>query len=146
MEEEKRFRDCADLYQAGFRKNAVYTIHINPQETKKVRSCEEEVSAGPQLWCLNLFSSPSESSLRFSLLGQLEVNVMSVNDKNELPQKHWEAWNTFGVNRPCQETTGTGVERCTEQLGKVKTATECLNFAEYTSKQRFKFAQFQKKF
>lgn len=38
MEEEKRFRDCADLYQAGFHKNGVYTIHVNAQETKKVGS------------------------------------------------------------------------------------------------------------
>lgn len=35
-EEEKKFRDCADLHQAGFNKNGVYTIQINPQETKKV--------------------------------------------------------------------------------------------------------------
>ncbi|XP_016896780.1 angiopoietin-1 [Cynoglossus semilaevis] len=45
VEEEKRFRDCADLYQAGFRKNAVYTIHINPQETKKV-FCNMETAGG----------------------------------------------------------------------------------------------------
>ena len=38
MDEEKKFRDCADLYQAGIHKNGVYTIQINPQETKKVRS------------------------------------------------------------------------------------------------------------
>ena len=37
-DEEKKFRDCADLYQAGFHKNGVYTIQINPQETKKVGS------------------------------------------------------------------------------------------------------------
>ena len=36
VDEEKRFRDCADLYQGGFHKNGVYTININPQETKKV--------------------------------------------------------------------------------------------------------------
>ncbi|XP_071223467.1 angiopoietin-1-like isoform X2 [Salvelinus alpinus] len=36
VDEEKKFRDCADLYQAGFYKNGVYTIHINAQETKKV--------------------------------------------------------------------------------------------------------------
>lgn len=35
-DEEKKFRDCADLYQAGVHKNGVYTIQINPQETKKV--------------------------------------------------------------------------------------------------------------
>ena len=38
VDEEKKFRDCADLYQAGVLKNGVYTIHISPQETKKVRS------------------------------------------------------------------------------------------------------------
>lgn len=37
VEEEKRFRDCADLYQAGIHKNGVYTIQISPQENKKVR-------------------------------------------------------------------------------------------------------------
>uniref|UniRef100_A0A9J7XYR0 Angiopoietin 1 n=1 Tax=Cyprinus carpio carpio TaxID=630221 RepID=A0A9J7XYR0_CYPCA len=34
-DEERKFRDCADLYQAGFLKNGVYTINISPQETKK---------------------------------------------------------------------------------------------------------------
>lgn len=38
IEEEKKVRDCADLYQAGIRKNGLYTIHISPQETKKVPS------------------------------------------------------------------------------------------------------------
>lgn len=38
LDEDKKFSDCADLYQAGFHKNAVYTIQINSQETKKVRS------------------------------------------------------------------------------------------------------------
>lgn len=37
-DEEKKFHDCADLYQAGIHKNGVYTIQINPQETKKVRN------------------------------------------------------------------------------------------------------------
>ncbi|XP_004549000.1 angiopoietin-1 [Maylandia zebra] len=45
MEEEKRFRDCADLYQAGFHKNGVYTIHVNAQETKKVY-CRMETAGG----------------------------------------------------------------------------------------------------
>ena len=36
-EEDKKHRDCADVYQAGFHKNGVYTIYITPQETKKVR-------------------------------------------------------------------------------------------------------------
>lgn len=38
VEEEKKFRDCADLYKAGVHKNGVYTIQINPQETRKVGS------------------------------------------------------------------------------------------------------------
>lgn len=41
VDEEKKFRDCADLYQAGFYKSGVYTIHINAQETKKVGSQSE---------------------------------------------------------------------------------------------------------
>ena len=36
--EEKKFRDCADLYLAGFHKNGVYNIQINSQENKKVRA------------------------------------------------------------------------------------------------------------
>ncbi|KAF7665288.1 hypothetical protein LDENG_00148410 [Lucifuga dentata] len=45
VDEEKKFRDCADLYQASFHKNGVYTIHINPQETKKVY-CNMETAGG----------------------------------------------------------------------------------------------------
>ncbi|KAK1805153.1 hypothetical protein P4O66_019506 [Electrophorus voltai] len=37
-DEEKKFRDCADLYETGFRKNGVYTINISPQETKKINT------------------------------------------------------------------------------------------------------------
>ncbi|XP_041665526.1 angiopoietin-1 isoform X2 [Cheilinus undulatus] len=44
-DEEKKFRDCADLYQAGIHKNGVYTIQINPQETKKVY-CNMETAGG----------------------------------------------------------------------------------------------------
>lgn len=44
-DEEKKFRDCADLYQAGVHKNGVYTIQINPQETKKVY-CNMETAGG----------------------------------------------------------------------------------------------------
>lgn len=44
-DEEKKFRDCADLYQAGVHKNGVYTIQINPQETRKVQSSQPAVSA-----------------------------------------------------------------------------------------------------
>lgn len=37
-DEEKKFRDCADLFQAGFTKNGVYTLYVNVNvlETKKV--------------------------------------------------------------------------------------------------------------
>ncbi|XP_014858803.1 PREDICTED: angiopoietin-1 [Poecilia mexicana] len=44
-DEEKKFADCADLYKAGFHKNSVYTIQINPQETKKV-FCNMERAGG----------------------------------------------------------------------------------------------------
>nr|XP_040044762.1 angiopoietin-1 isoform X1 [Gasterosteus aculeatus aculeatus]XP_040044763.1 angiopoietin-1 isoform X1 [Gasterosteus aculeatus aculeatus] len=44
-DEEKKFRDCADLHQAGFHKSGVYTIQINPQETKKVY-CNMETAGG----------------------------------------------------------------------------------------------------
>jgi len=37
-EEEKPFRDCADVYQAGFNKSGIYTIYFNNMpEPKKVR-------------------------------------------------------------------------------------------------------------
>lgn len=42
-DEEKKFRDCADLYQAGVHKNGVYNIQINPQETRKVQSSQPAV-------------------------------------------------------------------------------------------------------
>ncbi|KAF3834105.1 hypothetical protein F7725_025309 [Dissostichus mawsoni] len=45
VDEEKKFRDCADLHKAGFHKNGVYTIQINPQETKKVY-CNMETAGG----------------------------------------------------------------------------------------------------
>ncbi|XP_075867390.1 angiopoietin-1 [Nelusetta ayraudi] len=44
-DEEKKFRDCADLYQAGVHKNGVYNIQINPQETRKVY-CNMETAGG----------------------------------------------------------------------------------------------------
>ncbi|XP_053084412.1 angiopoietin-1 isoform X2 [Pangasianodon hypophthalmus] len=44
-DEEKKFRDCADLYEAGFQKNGVYTINISPQQTKKVY-CNMESAGG----------------------------------------------------------------------------------------------------
>lgn len=37
-EEEKPFRDCADVYQSGFNKSGVYTIYINNvSDPKKVQ-------------------------------------------------------------------------------------------------------------
>lgn len=37
-EEEKPFRDCADVYQAGFNRSGVYTIYINNvSDPKKVK-------------------------------------------------------------------------------------------------------------
>ncbi|XP_064204472.1 angiopoietin-1 [Anguilla rostrata] len=44
-DEERKFRDCADLFQAGFHKNGVYTIHINMLETNKVY-CNMESAGG----------------------------------------------------------------------------------------------------
>ncbi|XP_067281731.1 LOW QUALITY PROTEIN: angiopoietin-1 [Pseudorasbora parva] len=44
-DEERKFRDCADLYQAGFQKNGVYLINISPQETRKVY-CNMESAGG----------------------------------------------------------------------------------------------------
>nr|XP_023667823.1 angiopoietin-1 [Paramormyrops kingsleyae] len=48
-DEEKKFRDCADLFQAGFTKNGVYTLYVNVNvnvlETKKVY-CNMEAAGG----------------------------------------------------------------------------------------------------
>ncbi|MBN3299877.1 ANGP1 protein, partial [Amia calva] len=45
-EEDKKFRDCADIYHAGFNRSGVYTIHINNMlETKKVY-CNMEAAGG----------------------------------------------------------------------------------------------------
>ncbi|KPP80248.1 hypothetical protein Z043_100121, partial [Scleropages formosus] len=44
-DEEKKFRDCADLFQAGFTKNGVYTVYLNVLETKKVY-CNMESAGG----------------------------------------------------------------------------------------------------
>lgn len=48
-DEEKKFRDCADLYQAGVHKNGVYTIQINPQETRKVQSSQPAVGPAERM-------------------------------------------------------------------------------------------------
>lgn len=44
-DEERKYQDCAELYQAGFQKNGVYTINIGPQEIKKVY-CNMESAGG----------------------------------------------------------------------------------------------------
>ncbi|KAK6327005.1 hypothetical protein J4Q44_G00026500 [Coregonus suidteri] len=36
--EERKYRDCSEIFQAGFNNSGVYTIHINTQETKKAVS------------------------------------------------------------------------------------------------------------
>lgn len=72
IEEEKKVRDCADLYQAGIRKNGLYTIHISPQEMKKVQSRHISLSAGRRNVKISAFSTslvhilgPIESLPRF---------------------------------------------------------------------------------
>ncbi|MGH0158250.1 UNVERIFIED_CONTAM: hypothetical protein FKN15_045212 [Acipenser sinensis] len=46
-EEENRFRDCADVYHAGFNKSGVYNINVNNMsETKKVFCNMEAVGGG----------------------------------------------------------------------------------------------------
>ncbi|KAI7798855.1 Angiopoietin 1 [Triplophysa rosa] len=44
-DEERKYRDCTELYQAGFQKNGVYTINIGPLETKRVY-CNMESAGG----------------------------------------------------------------------------------------------------
>ncbi|KAL4629839.1 angiopoietin-1 [Arapaima gigas] len=44
-DEEKKFRDCADLFEAGFTKNGVYTVYVNVLETKKIY-CNMESAGG----------------------------------------------------------------------------------------------------
>ncbi|KAL0985288.1 hypothetical protein UPYG_G00155060 [Umbra pygmaea] len=44
--EESRFRDCSDIYKAGFNTSGVYTIYLNPQENKKVYCNMEAVGGG----------------------------------------------------------------------------------------------------
>ncbi|XP_077023596.1 angiopoietin-1 isoform X4 [Tamandua tetradactyla] len=44
-EEEKPFRDCADVYQAGFNKSGIYTIYVNNMTEKKV-FCNMDLDGG----------------------------------------------------------------------------------------------------
>nr|XP_033790710.1 angiopoietin-1 isoform X5 [Geotrypetes seraphini] len=45
-EDEKSFRDCGDLYQAGFNKSGVYTIYINNVSEPKKVYCNMETAGG----------------------------------------------------------------------------------------------------
>ncbi|MEE6463324.1 hypothetical protein FKM82_005864 [Ascaphus truei] len=45
-EEEKPFRDCADLFYAGFNKSGVYTIYINNVSEPKKVYCNMETAGG----------------------------------------------------------------------------------------------------
>ncbi|XP_007056152.1 angiopoietin-1 isoform X1 [Chelonia mydas] len=45
-EEDKPFRDCADVYQAGFNKSGVYTIYINNVSEPKKVFCNMEITGG----------------------------------------------------------------------------------------------------
>ncbi|NXP36230.1 ANGP1 protein, partial [Leiothrix lutea] len=45
-EEEKPFRDCADVYQSGFNKSGVYTIYINNVSDPKKVFCNMEIAGG----------------------------------------------------------------------------------------------------
>ncbi|XP_031441567.1 angiopoietin-1 isoform X1 [Clupea harengus] len=45
-EEEKTFKDCAELYKAGFQKNGVYTIQISSLEPRKQVYCNMESAGG----------------------------------------------------------------------------------------------------
>ncbi|XP_071594304.1 angiopoietin-1 isoform X2 [Heliangelus exortis] len=46
QEEEKPFRDCADVYQSGFNKSGVYTIYINNVSDPKKVFCNMEIAGG----------------------------------------------------------------------------------------------------
>ncbi|XP_012500754.1 PREDICTED: angiopoietin-1 [Propithecus coquereli] len=45
-EEEKSFRDCADVYQAGFNKSGIYTIYINNMPEPKKVFCNMDLNGG----------------------------------------------------------------------------------------------------
>ncbi|NXF21034.1 ANGP1 protein, partial [Rhodinocichla rosea] len=45
-EEEKPFRDCADVYQSGVNKSGVYTIYINNVSDPKKVFCNMEIAGG----------------------------------------------------------------------------------------------------
>uniref|UniRef100_A0A8C2R1J6 Fibrinogen C-terminal domain-containing protein n=1 Tax=Capra hircus TaxID=9925 RepID=A0A8C2R1J6_CAPHI len=45
-EEEKPFRDCADVYQAGFNKSGIYTIYINNMPEPKKVFCNMDLNGG----------------------------------------------------------------------------------------------------
>lgn len=43
---EEPFRDCADVYQAGFNKSGIYTIYINNMPEPKKVFCNMELNGG----------------------------------------------------------------------------------------------------
>ncbi|XP_044539996.1 angiopoietin-1 [Gracilinanus agilis] len=45
-EEDKPFRDCADVYQAGFNKSGIYSIYINNVPEPKKVFCNMELTGG----------------------------------------------------------------------------------------------------
>ncbi|XP_074057176.1 angiopoietin-1 isoform X2 [Macrotis lagotis] len=45
-EEDKPFRDCADVYQAGFNKSGIYTVYINNVPEPKKVFCNMELTGG----------------------------------------------------------------------------------------------------
>ncbi|XP_039592476.1 angiopoietin-1 isoform X1 [Polypterus senegalus] len=45
-DEEKKFRDCADIYNAGFNKSGVYNININTLSEPKKVYCNMDVAGG----------------------------------------------------------------------------------------------------
>ncbi|KAM4865387.1 angiopoietin-1 isoform 2-T2 [Thomomys bottae] len=44
--EEKPFRDCADVYQAGFNKSGIYTVYINSMPEPKKVFCNMDLNGG----------------------------------------------------------------------------------------------------
>lgn len=88
-DEEKKFRDCADLYQAGVHKNGVYNIQINSQETKKVQSSQPAVGPPERMGRgdIDFFSARATDLTCPPTPKGPWWRVMSVNDGAELQQE-----------------------------------------------------------